>query len=186
MALIRVRTVWSGVAGAPWYTNSHFEGTGDSAHATQAVQALDAFFDLLVASFHAPVTWVIEGNVSLIDIATGDLIGVRTVTPAGGSATGAGDGLPPTSQLLVQMHTSFYLGGRELRGRMFLPAQTEANNTATGVPAPAYCDGVKTGAQTLADNAANWAVYSRKKHAVATVSTCTVWSQWAVLRSRRD
>jgi hypothetical protein len=124
------------------------------------------------------------GAVELIDSTTGQPTGVADGGPdvvTGGN--GEGERLPFATQGLCRLRTNTFFGGRELRGRLYIPGLTEDHSDA-GVPNANFKTKVQDALTLLGESAL--AVYSPTKHQWATVGATSVWSQWAVLRSRRD
>lgn len=186
MALIRTKTVWTGSAGAPYYTENYWQGDADVAHANDAILALNAFFFTLAGYVTNTLSYTIDGDVDVIDISTGQITSVLAGTPVTFTGSASGEKLPPFTQGLLRMTTGLYLAGRQVRGRMFLPGMVETSNTAAGVPLTAMVTAIDAAGVTLAADSAGFSVYSRTRHAAATVTGATMWTQWASLRSRRD
>lgn len=189
MTIARVRTVLSGVPGTPYYSNLYFQGVVTQPQAQDCLDNVAAFFNSLESTIISTCTWLTEGDVALIDEATGTLTGNLSGTGGSGVGTVSGDPMPWSNQGLLRLLTDTYVGGRRLRGRFFNPAQVEANSTL-GVPIGAYITGLNTIGQTLitdsATSSSEWVVWSRKNGVAAEVSSVSTWGQWAVLRSRRD
>lgn len=172
----------SGFAGLPGTNTWYFHENG-STFDDQAA-ALNAFYTavLVGSAFHTyNAAW--GGTGEIVDSTTGEITGLDTADPWSVTGDQTVDPLPPTSQALLQLRTGTFFGGRELRGRIFLGGYTEASST-DGKPTSALVTTISTAANTL--NAAALAVYSPTKHEWSSVSSTTVWSEFAVLRSRRD
>jgi hypothetical protein len=86
------------------------------------------------------------------------------------------------SQVLLQMRTGFVVGGRELRGRLFLPGLRVTASSVGNVDTTVADQIADSANENLNDT---FAVFSRTHHAWATIHSCTVWSEFASLRSRR-
>lgn len=185
MALIRrIRVVWTGVAGTPAYTNLYFNNSGPSpqALATEVRAALA----LLAPVVTAAATATIEEDVALIDSVTGEIQGVAVIDTSPVSMSAAGEMLPRATNGLVHLLTNAYVGGRQLRGRVFIPYPVEAANDG-GQTATTYRASIGNALNPLRVNTLGaWVVWSRKTGAIAPIETLPVWSQFAVLRSRRD
>jgi hypothetical protein len=188
MAILgRLRTVWAGVAGSPYYTNIHFStdiaGTG-------AQVFCDAWTDFLVAhqtNFLDAMTCVVDNDVPLISDVTGELVGAANVFPDAVNPSGGGEALPLFTQGLISLETGAVVAGRRLRGRIFLPGMQETNSTSAGVPSGTLVAAINSSFESFlgADGAA-MVVYSPTHHTAFSVVTGTMWNQWAILRSRRD
>lgn len=180
----RVRCVWTGVAGAPWYLNLY-----SLSGATSTQQALDAARSLLLAfaqQQHNGVVGNCEADVAKIDSNTGQTVGVATGT-VGAQIIGAQAGqMPPATQGLVRLLTGLFAGGRQIRGRIYVPGVPTAANT-NGLPTLAYRTALQSGMDAYRTTLGpSMIVWSRKNASVAPVASISVWSSFAVLRSRRD
>jgi len=186
MAVNRVRVTWTGspTVGDGLSTFYFLSSVGTPAQQASAVG------DFLQASETARVdncAWATQSDVATLNVGTGAVEAITSVTPETGAGTQAGDQMPPAVQGLLRMVTSQVVGGRLLRGRLFLPGAPELYNTAGGSPDATY-DGIyESAAATLIANAnADWMVWSLTHGVAASVGSAAVWSKWAVLRSRRD
>lgn len=185
-SMLRVRTVWTGVAGTPWYTNLYFDGTG-STDATAAAAAWRAFLTGFSFQFSSQITAQIDPFVAQIDAPSGDITGGYTIaTPAGVVGQETGAMLPTQTQSLTTLYTPLYVGGRNIKGRVFLPAYTEAANDFDGTLLSSYATALEAEWATLLGTGPDLLVYSRKNGTDAPVSAATVSTKWSVLRSRRD
>jgi hypothetical protein len=179
----------TGVAGSPYYSNLYFTGVATVEQAQDVVDNTEAFWDGLADSMMNTIVGVVQADVALIDEVSGDITGVLTTT--GGSFTGsvAGDMLPPASQGLLRLFTNTFVGGRRIRGRVFLPAQAEANSTL-GKPSGAWVTAQQSILNTFIaagiTDGSELVIWSRKNGVAPLVAVGSPWDQWAVLRSRRD
>lgn len=197
MALIgRIRTVWTGVATGPAYNSLYFTGITDSASAQTAINAVDAFWTGLAGVICTGGTAVIEGDVTILEDSTGEAQSVISATPGAVTSSASGDRLPPANQGLIRCPTPDFVGGRQVVGRVFVPAPSETDST-NGLPTTLYQNALATHANTLSGMAAPvWVIWSRPREATDTlpfragsshaVLTCAGAPFWAVLRSRRD
>lgn len=181
---LRIRWEWTGLAGGPYLSTFNFRN--DAADAQVCADAVEAFFANCVGVISDACTVRLLTDVDVFDVQTGLITSRETVDPAAVVGTSAGQDLPPYTQGLIRLSTGQFLGGREVRGRLFMAGVTEDFNTS-GVPTYPYLSTLQVHAQTLADHAsADWGVYSRKNHSHSAVSGVAVWGKFAVLRSRRD
>lgn len=182
--LYRIRTVFTGVAGTPYLSTMFFqEATGT---AQQAATAVSTFWGAVDAYMHQDVLWDIEQDVEVIDDTNGQIQSVVTTTGGTGNGALTDDLLPPATQGLIRWRTGVFVGGREIRGKTFVPAMTESSSNA-GQIAGVVQTGLQNAANTLVGTAnANLAVWSRKNGVSEDVVSGSVWNQFAVLRSRRD
>lgn len=186
MAILRLATTWTGSAGSPYFTESYFNGAGDATHASACVSALWTLYGSLATYIDDNLVESISGDAEKIDVMTGQIIGMVPVTGAvnGGSATG--DALPTLVQGLARFGTGVYVNGRALRGRMFLPGMMEANNTVDGRPAAGMTGTMNTHFATYIASSANPCVYSKTHKVFADITSATLSSKWAFLKTRRD
>lgn len=149
------------------------------------VDRIAEFWNALHFQMQSGLTIQVEGQVDSIDSTTGEVTSTTAPTaPAPVTGSASADALPLSTQALVQLRTGVYFGGRELRGRMFIPGWTTGGNSG-GRPTTSVRTLIGGEAQSLADDA-DQVVYSPTKREFADVSTTQVWTEWAVLRSRRD
>nr|CRY96173.1 hypothetical protein [uncultured prokaryote] len=178
----RIRTVFTGVAGSPWYVNLHFTSAGANTPQDQ-VQAVIDFWTGMASRMDGRSTARVDGDVAEIDLDSGAQTGISSGT--GGAVAGGSndDPLPPATQMLVRLSTGAYAKGRQIQGRIFIPGPTNYCNNA-GVLTASTVTQINT--QALALITAGLCVYSKTNKSVSTVSTATAWSEFAVMRSRRD
>lgn len=182
----RVRTEFTGVAGSPGYSNLYFDASTVDAGSYQA--AVLSAWDNNSGAIDDAVTMTMVNPIPIISVASGQVVDVA-IGP-GGSTNGssAGEPLPPATSGLLQLHTGQFVGGREIRGRMFWPYPTEDQNSG-GVPITAYKDTLTAFAEQLQGiSGANgaWVVYSRAHARAEYITSWASWNEWASLRSRRD
>ena len=179
----RVTTVFSGVQGAPYYSNHYFPGTTTPA---EAVEAIDEFWDGCASLIVDNCSWTVQGEVVDIDVTSGQPVGFTTITGANGAGTSAGQMLPPSTQMLVRWTTDQVINGRLLRGRTFIPALTETVSDFGRPDSSAIADALAAASALLVDTDSDVGVWSRTHGAFALTTGVSVWEEFAVLRSRRD
>lgn len=184
--LTRIRSVLTGVPGAPRYSNLYFNGgVGSESDYHDAVVAL---WTAAGGRVQGGATVTIEGLWAHIDAASGAITGTGNVGDDTLVTSGAGGELPLATCGLAQFHTGVYVGGREVRGRMFLP-WPDNNSNAGGIPSSTYKDDW-TNAFTILDDISHangaFCVWSRKNGVAPLVTSTTVWNEYAVLRSQRQ
>ncbi len=183
----RVRTLWTGVAGAPWYTNMYFTDTAVITDAQDAVNAVGTFWSALSGNIVNTVAYTVQGAVARIQTTDGQLVGAWACTPVTSAGTAAVDQLPRQVQGLVRWETGTVVSGRFLRGRTFIPGLGETLNNPGGVPSPTLVALFGTaGAALIADTGNELLVWSRAHGVANPAVSATGWSQWANLRTRRD
>lgn len=193
MVALRVDCEWSGtqVRGGGltqlWFSNP-------STDAQACVDAVEDFWTAMASAVSSSTTVRVLPTVPVFNETDGELLSVAgaTVQPSI-PGTAAGDALPAATQGLLRLVTSQVRNNRLIRGRIFIPAPVENFNLVTGQPNSTYTVDVNAAAAALvADATANWAVFSRPGGTGSTaglipqIITATCWSEWAVLRSRRD
>ena len=179
----RVTTVFSGVPGAPWYSNFFFAQTDV---AQECVNSTSRFWLAIAPLIVNEVSWTVQGDVATIDEATGEVTNVEAASGVNGAGSSVGELLPRQTQGLVRWQTALFASGRRLRGRTFLPGMTESNNLE-GVPSSGTITAMaNAGTALIAEPGTAFGIYSRTYRAFAVVTASTAWNQWATLRSRRD
>lgn len=183
--MYRVRTVFTGVAGSPYYSNLYFTQEGGTA--AQARAAVNTFWEANKALITSNLKWSIENEVPLVDQVSGDVVGVDSdATSYVSQGTRSDTPIPYSNQVLARLRTGVYLGGKEIRGRIFIPGFTQISQNSDGVIGSAAA-GVATNLNALIANAnAQLVVWAKSKGTYAVVNSGSVWNQFAVLRSRRD
>jgi hypothetical protein len=85
-------------------------------------EELSDAFTIIEAWFAPGVTWEIETDVSVIDVASGDLVDVigQTVGVFTGTAGSGAGTLSRATQATLSLKTDQFLRGRRLQGRLFL------------------------------------------------------------------
>lgn len=183
--MYRVRTVFTGVAGTPWYSNLYYDDQ-DPGGPEGAVEATRAFWARITTLISDLVSWTVEGDVAAISPGTGQIENMFTVPSQAGSGSDAAQPLPWATQGLARLETGAYFGGRRIRGRVFIPGPTE-DESAIGVPAPSYGTLLNTAiTELIGSTDASLVVYSRKNFIQTPVVAGGAAPYWAVLRSRRD
>lgn len=180
----RYQTVFTGVAGTPWYSNLFFEGgtPEGEAYGPDVV----AFWEACNSQIHSSITWVVDSTYTVIEASTGLIVDIGDW--AGGTGTGdqVAEPLPWANQAVINWRTNTYIGGRELRGRTFVPALTQAINnngvltTAGQIDLQAAADGLIT------DSAGAFCIFSPTHLTESVVEQANVPLKIGVLRSRRD
>ena len=183
--MYRVRTVFTGITGAPWVNTLYFDEAGGSAQ--QAANAAGAFWGAVDLFMSTTISWSTESDVVTVNDNTGAATGVISTTPITGVGGSATEMLPRTSQALVRLLTGVFNDGRQIRGRIFLPGFTESSNAIGGIVAGATGASLQIAADALVSDANSaLLVWSRAGGLSFPVVATSIWLQWAVLRSRRD
>lgn len=199
MAIARIRTLFAGVAGTPWYSNLYFNEEAGSPIGAGAVDAVNDMWLFVASNIANNISWTVLGEIAILNEVDGKLVGVTNVANEVGAGTSAGDMLPFSTQLLGRQFTNAFVNGRRVRGRTFLPGLTEDANT-DGAPIAGMVSAWTAAMNQLLVSVPDWVVWARpfegdpeavppkpardgSQHPITSVATST---QWAVLRSRRD
>lgn len=186
-ALIRkIDVVWSGLAGAPYFTQ-FFYGH-EAGQATSAAAQLRAFLASWTAVLATGLNIDIQPEQSVIDTASGKPVAVE-IGGAQGQITcsGPGDPLPWATQVVLRLPTAQFNNGRRLRGHIFIPGPVESQCTNGVLPAAALTSMNTWVTQHVSNTVATgkWAVWSRAHSGWASIESPSVWPQFGVLRRRR-
>lgn len=188
MAVVRIEADIQGVGGAPGYTRLHFEVDDPTEGSTSmdfAVNDFHAFWQALDNGMYVGVTVLPRPEALIIDPATGQPTGVVPIDPVTITGASSDNPLPWATQALMRFRTGVYVGGREARGRCFVPGFTEATNDNGNV---------NNAGQTILAAAADALVGEvgaaqpvvLSKGAAVPIASAAGWNRFAVLRSRRD
>lgn len=181
MSLYRVRTTWSGLQGSPWLSTHYFQSAFSGA--VEAAEAVGEFWELLDPNISINALWQVEGDIATIDQVTGEIQDLTQVTPISGQGASSSELQPAATQGLIRWRTGVYAGGREIRGRTFIPGACE--NLGTSVPSSTYIANANVAAAHLVDEP-GFCVWSKTHGLAPSVDVGVCWNQYAVLRSRRD
>lgn len=185
--MLRVDTIMTGPSITGGGINQLFVAGGTQTEADSAQALVSGFWEDIAALAQAPNVFSVQGEVLDVDPSTGNTTGVFSTTPHTHNCINTGEILPPSLQVLVRLRTGVYVNGREVRGRIFLPGMSEAQATS-GKPAASLISAVQTAADLLitAGDPDSLLVWSRTHGVAHPVVSASVWSEFAVLRSRRD
>lgn len=185
--MMRVRVRWTGTTVVGGGLSTHyFTGTEDQTAANNAVAAVAAFWGAIDNQLGNSTSWSTDPIVSVLDN-SGNQTGQFTVSSSSGSGSLSALYAPVATQGLVQWRTGSFINGRELRGRTFIPGIVAANVNGSGSPLNTFVTAVNTAAAALVgDPNSQLALWSKRFSAVSTISAGSMWTQYAVLRSRRD
>jgi hypothetical protein len=189
--MLQVRSEWDGpqIRGGG-LTLHHFNNLPADAQA--CVDAVEDFWTIVLGRTNSGNGVTISSTVSQIDAATGTLQAVVGVSSPGRQAGAlAQAALPPATQGPLTLNTTEVRNGRVIRGRIFMPAQTETDNDGDGTTSTTWQTTMESAGTQLADDlTAVWSVWSRpvagSGGVLANVEDTTAGEQWWVLTSRRD
>lgn len=182
--MFRVRVTFTAGTGTP-YLSTFFLNDGGSLTAQNAVAGVGAIYTSLASVIKAGHTWTTSSVVETVDKVTGQPTGITSVTPVTGTGSDSNQEAPQATQGLIEWRTGQFVGGREVRGRTFIPSLT-TGSMLNGQPSSAYISALSAVAATYAAGTL-WApcVYSRKHHDTYSIVGGDVWTNFAVLKSRR-
>jgi hypothetical protein len=182
--MARIRTVFTGVAGAPWYSNMYFDADAVSGGDYAAFVA--DFWVALQGIQHQAVDWVVQPEFAVIESTTGLIVDVGTWAGESGGGTNVVEPLPWANQAIVHWFTGVYLNGRQVRGKTFVPGLTQTSNDA-GSLLPTQRATIDAAAEELInDGNGAFVVFSPTNLADIPITSASVPSLIGVLRSRRD
>lgn len=199
MAIGRIRVIWTGVAGAPAYSNFYFRNQATQTSADAVLGFLGQIATLVATDYEADV----EGEAPIFDETDGSLIAVENVTGGSVGMGGAGNQLGRATQGLLQFFTEGIVSNRRVRGRTYIPGPTVAQTSGNGQPSASYQTTLGTAYE---DNLQDVLVRDTNAHVIwsrpipvgdpsgraprsGSAHTVTAWSTWGefgVQRSRRD
>jgi len=209
---MRVRVVSQGWTGAPGLNTFYFKAgpSEDPSEPTLtevdlALTRVHAAFASIVSGFPPAWTAVVDPQVDVIEAGTGALVdSITGTTPATVTGTSASTFGPIVVMGLLQLRTTVFSDGSNIRGRAFIGPWANYTDT-NGTPGIQVTTGLATMAGELQDAGPGGvpvlAVWRRPRLAdpdhlpspitarvgsAANVSSITVPDKWAVLRSRRD
>ena len=180
-----VRTTFSGGPAGDWLTVFRIDrllgGT-----AQDSVDTVTSFWNEGKTMLSQAITAHVSGVVEVCDPITGQPTGIDTATPANVAFTMTGDPLPWQTQLCIYWNTGTWIGGRQVRGRTFVPAQVETYNDVNGLPASGLVAVVGLMAAHISNSSTTTpGIYSRKHHNTYPVTSHQVSTKWSVMRTRR-
>ena len=153
------------------------------------VDAVRDFWVAWAATLDNSNTITIEGDTALVDDVTGNITGIDSVLTRTTVPTGATNVLPPANQLVMNLFTSTFIGGRQLRGRTYIPGILATASDANGAVVSSTRTAVVTIGTALITNTSGpgpLRVWSRKNGTSAVVNAVSSPPKFGVLRSRRD
>lgn len=191
--MYRVRTAWSGTApGLPYLSTMYFNDAL-GATAQDAADAVRAFWLALQGLITNTLTATVEPDVAVVDSITGDVTDVLATSTLPVIGTNVADPIPWSSQGLIIWTTGTFINGRRVKGHTYIPGAGETSNT-TGRPNSDYRPFLDSAAEALISDAdSELVIWHRPKvgppatpGSVAPVTSASVGTEWAVLRSRRQ
>lgn len=196
MAIRRITTLWTGIAGTPWLNTFFFEDN-EANEVSIHLTIVNNFWDRCRAYIHRTAQYQVQGEVPVFDPTTGELLTVRN----GAGFSGSGNStqyqqLPPATQFNIRLRTDTIVRNRRVLGHIYVPGLTTHVGTPqpTGAPA-ADIEGAANAMVNSSAAAGPLTVWSRPKvgnlgaaqpGASANVKGCDRAVDYSVMRSRRD
>lgn len=177
----------TGVAGTPWYSNTYHTLVGGSGQGV--VDAVRDFWTNLAPSIDNAITVTVEGDTALVDDVSGAITGIDSVVARTLAGSSVANALPPATQGILHTFTGTFVGGRQLRGKIFIPGLVVTVADSIGAPTAALKTALLTQGALLVANTSGpgpLRVWSRTNGISAVVNSVTTPSKFGVLRSRRD
>lgn len=186
----QVRTITTGYAGAPGYTNMYFFGDPYSTSTAQDnVEDVAAFWDSMAVQFPSSWRFAVQPDVSVLDEVSGALLRIESTTPPAQGVFGDAAAYAGGVGAVASWNTAAVHLTKRLRGRTFLvPLNSTKYDTDGTITAGALT--ALRGAVTTLAAVANFGVWGRPvagsggEWAGATGGTVRDHVAW--LSSRRD
>jgi len=180
-----VKVTFTGGPSGDWYSSMHFDHTLGSS-TQDSVDTVKAFWDALKAKMTNLLVIHIDPVVTQLDPVTLEPIGLDTVTGYTINCSGSTDALPFQTQGCILWNTGVWIGGRQVRGKTYIPGITEAENDQPGVPGAGMLSAMATAAAAVVTPVDGVPVVASRTHGGAIpISAAQVSLKWALLRSRR-
>lgn len=197
MSLVRVQTVWTGVAGSPYYTNLYCIGPLATNNGNDMATAWRTFLNTLQATLRTGLVATIDPELLEFDETTGIVTGAGNTIQAPVSFSGLGDALPPANQALIRWTTAGIVHNRRVRGRTNIPGGLEASSAPDGSLLPGAITSLQSAATAfLTTMSGRFRVWAQPFEGTAdnpprpgsmhAVTGSQIAPFWAILRSRRD
>lgn len=126
-----VRVLYTGGPSGDWLTQFHLDrllgGT-----AQDSVDTVHGFYTAFQSVMSSVVTAAISGSVEILDPITGKPTGVDTASGYSVHGGDYGEPLPFQTQGLIAWNTGVWIGGRQVRGKTYIPGPGEAANAIKG------------------------------------------------------
>jgi hypothetical protein len=194
--MLRVRATIAGFAGGPGLMTWYFGvASPDVTTATRLLTTVRAnFIEHIRGSAVDTTSWTLNPDVDVIDAATGDITDTLSCAAPAVSMGAGGSGMaPPATAALLRLKTSLFIGGRRVRGRMYIsPLATAAVDTSGQVSAAQHTALALAGSGLLGSLTSGdlWGVWHRPVSGaggqLAQITVTDVPLKLAVLTSRRD
>lgn len=184
--MLRIRVLWTGGVGGPWISNLYTSSSNTQANVDAFRDAVNTLLNTYRSLMASGVT-ITSSSADEMDL-SGTLLSNRPfTTPINLASNGTGNWLPRECQALAQFRTGIYVGGREVRGRMYLPQPTVGQATAGGDPSTAFQSTMNTALTTYRTTPVSPpCVWSKAHGVISPIQTAVIAPYFAVQRRRRD
>lgn len=185
--MMRYRVNWTGdgIVGAAvgtFYSNGTTDGDAE-----QFADSLAGFINQCVAEVGGGnLSGAVENEVDVINPATGLITSQHAVTPTAPAVATDTALSPKATQALISWNSSTFLGGRRVKGRTFIPCVKTAAVDANGNMGTAFANALASAATTFLSAVVEPVIYSRTNLQQVFITSASVPTKLAVLRSRRD
>lgn len=180
--MIRLRLNWTGASSG--FSILHFAGTLSGAQ--DAADAAALWWDEINDRFPTTQAMRVDPEVAEINEATGQTTGTTSVTTAAIAGTTGTTQVPQASMVLMRWRTGQFVGGREIRGRTFIPGLSLGELTAGGEVRQQALDDFNGAVTQLTSAEPQFVIYSPTTGGSASVTSGDCWVELAVMRSRRE
>lgn len=163
----------------------------DDAAATADINTnVQAFFTALRGALASTTSAVLDTEVRDRNTATGTLTGTDVIaSPANIIGNGGSSAVPNAAQGLIRMGTGLVVGGRRLRGRIFIPGMHAGTVAANGEVTPAAQTQLNTAGDALSLGG-DYHIWHRPVNGAggqsSAVNSETAWNEFATQRRRRS
>jgi formylmethanofuran:tetrahydromethanopterin formyltransferase len=179
----RVTTVFSGLTGAPYFSNMFF---ADADAVQEDINAVAAFWTAINDQIVNDLTWTVQADVATISESSGQITSITSGSASNGGGTYSGEVIPFANQGLVSWITDAIAGGRRVRGRTYIPGLGIGGIEEGFMTTTMRTDIASAATSLISDSDTVFGVYSRTHQLFTPATSSSVWNQWAVMRSRRD
>lgn len=191
--MLRFRIITIGFDGEPGYNVFHTQGDDFSGVEARA-DGFREYMDVVRDAVSSECTMILDDVAYLVDPVTGDTTGATPIVPTSFAGEQGATHVVGGACGLIRWRTGVYSDGREIRGRTFVAGLGDVSDPEGNVVA---------GAVTIMQNAADallavgdLGVWRRPRPDTsplgprpgqfALVTGRSVWSEFALLRTRRD
>lgn len=183
----QLRVFWTAAGGAGGETALHFDTGADNADINTTVQA---FLTAIRSALANTTSAVADSVIRTLNSASGVLEAEEpNASPANIVGNGGTNAVPNAAQGLIRLRTGDVVGGRLLKGRIYIPGMTSSAMSPAGELTFAAVSTLTAGGAALQANPGGIYVWHRPVNGVGglsgIVTSASAWSEFAVQRRRR-